>query len=213
MPGKSHMAGKKSGFEMRCSFFFSETGMALITTLLVLTLMTLSGFALLYFSTMDIRVSGNDRVSRTLLHRMEAVNLHVVQDLWTRDSDDMIKGSPSRPAWMYAEAWAAPMVRENFADALHAGKTFNALVDQDVVGFVRNWPSSGSYGIFSLVDPLAFPFIGNGRGRALVVDRGPSNIGSQDISGPVLYEYIVFSEYQDERGSSRILETSLLRKH
>ncbi|TYT75084.1 hypothetical protein [Desulfobotulus mexicanus] len=198
---------QKTGQDFKVSsMLFSSSGMALVTTLLTLTLMTLSGFALLYFATRDIQVSGNDRMSRILLHRVEGLGLYLSQDIWDKDPDYLLRGSPQRELWLQTEAEAA-----NLAE-LGTGKSFNALTDKEFNSFVAKWPEKNSGEVFFSDDSVSLPFLGDGSGRVLVVDLGPSGVGSQDIGGAVLHEYIVFSEYDDGRGNVRFLETGLRRK-
>lgn len=206
MPEKRFFSGSVP--EAKPLFLSSEEGIAIITTLLILTLMTLSGFGLLYFATMDIRVSGNDRVSRTLLHRVEAQGLYVTQNLRDMDSDKLLRESPSRPQWMHTEQEARGFLDE----AVPAQKVFSILEDKEIMAFVKNWPANDSGKVSVFEDSDIFPFLGEGRGRVLVVDLGPSGVGSQDIGSAVFHEYMVFSEYEDGRGNVRFLETSLLRK-
>ncbi|TWI71817.1 hypothetical protein LZ24_01834 [Desulfobotulus alkaliphilus] len=193
-------------FDAVSSLLLSSAGMALVTTLLTLTLMTLSGFALLYFATRDIQVSGNDRVSRILLHRVEGLGLYVSHHIWGKDPDRLLRGSPEREPWLQSEDAAADLA------GLGAGKSFKWLTDKEFNAFVGSWPETTSGEVFFLNDSQVLPFLAGGSGRVLVVDMGPSGVGSQDIGGAVLHEYIVFSEYDDGRGNVRFLETGLRRK-
>ncbi|MCW7755249.1 hypothetical protein OOT00_14775 [Desulfobotulus sp. H1] len=191
----------------------SSRGMALLTTLLILTLMILSGFALLYFATMDIRISGNDSHSRVLLYRVEALGLYASQLVLQSDPEIMLEDCPERPGWIRSEEEASSWLGEGFQKAMGEGRTgFSVLTDEEFSAFIRAWPDWDTSSLLTVNDASVFPFIGEGRGRVLVVDMGPADIGSQDMGTARMNALAVFSEYEDVNGGSRFLEIGLLRK-
>lgn len=189
-----------------------EKGAALLTTLLLLMLMSLSGFMLLQFATLDIRLSGNDRLSRALLYRVESCALYGAHTLLNMDKELLSPGNPKKPSWIHD----AKEILEDTDLGFTGKKDLSALSDKEFLQLM-SWMAEKDFSstkdeMISLDDEELFPFLEGGRGKIFVVDCGQASAGSQDLGSSTLRNYLIFTEYRDANGLVRFLEMGLRKK-
>lgn len=189
-----------------------EEGAILITTLLLLLLMSLSGFMLLQFAGLDIRLAGSDKQSRALLYRTESCALYGVQTILNLDREKLLPGGPEKAPWIHD-------MDEILGDAdfgLSGRRDLSNLSDREFLKVMekmveRDLASSEEL-VLTLEDENFFSFLQGGSGKILVVDCGEANAGSLDLGGSRNRKYLIFTEYRDAKTQVRYLELGLLRR-